>query len=350
MSALRVIAGPTARRQLLDHGLRQEDIRVMVGASGGPKWLALAALDQYLFGEFFADRQTPLHLLGSSSGAWRFVCFARPDSVAASRAFARAYQNIQYPPGMGPAEITRRSLQLLDTVLPDQLVAQQVVNNPVIRLNLIVARARRITAARHRGLQAMGLGLAATANLFHRKALGAFFERVLFHSSHPLPPFSQLNDLPTRNVALTDDNLRAAILASGSIPMVLEGVENIPGAGPGLYYDGGVTDYHFDLPFSQEGLVLYPHFYPRITPGWFDKALRWRKPRSQHYDNVLLVCPSNEWVASLPFGKIPDRRDFSRMSDEQRIAAWGEVIKRSGELAEDFQKLVHGDLSGLEVE
>ena len=67
--------------------------------------------------------------------------------------------------------------------------------------------------------------------------------------------------LPTQHVLLTKDNLRQAVLASGSIPMVLNPVENIAGAGRGLYYDGGVTDYHFDLSFSDSGLVLYPHFY-----------------------------------------------------------------------------------------
>lgn len=319
----------------------------MVGASGGPKWLALAALDQYLFGDFFANRQTPLHLLGSSSGAWRFVCFAQQQPVAASKRFAEAYQHIRFPKGIPPTEITRLSMQLLDAVLPDQEIARQVLGNPTIRLNLIVARARRINASRNRYLQAVGLGLTASANLMHRKTLGAFFERVLFHSEEPEPPFSQLTDLPTRNVPLNQANLRDAVLASGSIPMVLQGVADIAGAGPGLYYDGGVIDYHFDMPFSDEGLVLYPHFYPTITPGWFDKALRWRKPLTRHYENVLLVCPSAEWVASLPFGKIPDRKDFARMDDEQRIACWGEVIKRSEELADDFQKLVAGDLSLL---
>lgn len=71
--ALQVLAGPRARAHIEQNGLRPDDIRVMVGASGGPKWLCLAALDEYLFGEFFAGRNQPLDLLGSSSGAWRFA-------------------------------------------------------------------------------------------------------------------------------------------------------------------------------------------------------------------------------------------------------------------------------------
>ena len=346
--ALRLIAGPGARARLERDGLQADDIRVMAGASGGPKWLALARLDEYLFGEFFAGpRETPLHLIGSSSGAWRFACFAQADPAAASRRFAEGYQQICFRPGMSFDEITRHTHTLLDVVLPDAAACQQVLANPHIKLNLIATRARGLNAARARALQAAGLGLTALANAIHRRALGGFFERVLFHAASHQPPFYQLNDLPTRRVALAENNVRQAILASGAIPLVLSGIPDIPGAGPGMYYDGGVTDYHFDIPFSQDGLVLYPHFYPTITPGWFDKPLKWRRGNPQHYDNVVILCPTDEWVAALPGGRIPDRRDFTRLSDVQRIRDWGEAIKRSEMLVEDFQRLQQGDLSAL---
>lgn len=347
--ALRVIAGPRARAHIEKEGLRPQDIQVMVGASGGPKWLSMARLDEYLFGDFFAgERDTPLHLIGSSAGAWRFACFAQSEPAKASRRFAEAYQHICYAPGMNFTDITRHTHTLLDVVLPDDAAQQQVLANRNIKLNLIAARARGINAARHRAFQAAGLGLTALANAVHRRALGGFFERILFHAADHQPPFFQLNDLPTRQVALAENNLRPAILASGAIPLVLSGIPDIPGAGPGIYYDGGITDYHFDIPFSPDGLVLYPHFYPTITPGWFDKALKWRRANPRHYDNVVMLCPSEDWVAALPQGRIPDRRDFNRLSDEQRIRDWGEAMKRSERLVEDMQRLAQGDLSALE--
>ena len=59
--------------------------------------------------------------------------------------------------------------------------------------------------------------------------------------------------------------------------MVVEGVE-IPGRPGEVHWDGGVLDYHLDLDFGPtDGLILYPHFYDHIVPGWFDKALRWRR-------------------------------------------------------------------------
>lgn len=314
----------------------------MVGASGGPKWFVLYGLDLYLGGEFFRGRTTPLHLIGSSAGAWRFACLTQKDPVAASTRFAHAYSHVCFPPGSDHHTVTRLSRGILDAALPDARHVREILDNRVMRLNLIAARARHINGTKNRFLQAAGLGLTALGNIAHRRSLGWFFERVLFHAPGEKPPFYELNDLPTRQVTLTAGNLRDAVVASGAIPLVLSGVPDIIGAGPGMYFDGGITDYHFDIPFSNEGLVLYPHFFSRVTPGWFDKALHWRRPQPHHYHNVLLVCPSDEWVASLPFGKIPDRRDFERMDDASRIRYWETVLDRSRDLADALHDVVEG--------
>ncbi len=336
-SVLRVLAGPTALAHIQQHGLRQADIKVMVGASGGPKWFSLFGLDQYLFGEFFAGRTAPLHILGSSAGAWRFACFAQANPVAASQRFCHAYSHICYPKGADTNLISDISAGIIDEVFPTEAALEQVLTNPVIKLNLVVAKARRIAAGRHRLAQASALTLAAGANLLHRKHLKHFFQRVLFHAPASQAPFHHAGILPTQHVELTKANLRQAVVASGAIPLVLNPVEDIAGAGTGRYYDGGITDYHFDLPFSDDGLVLYPHFYPRLTPGWFDKALPWRRATPAHLHNVVLLCPSEQWVKSLPFGKIPDRNDF-KLPDNVRIAYWQEVIARSEQLAEALKQ------------
>lgn len=74
---------------------------------------------------------------------------------------------------------------------------------------------------------------------------------------------------------MTPGNLKPALQASGSIPYLMNGVQQIPGAPKGVYRDGGPVDYHLDVPFGLDGsgIVLYPHFSQRIIPGWFDKHL-----------------------------------------------------------------------------
>jgi hypothetical protein len=164
--------------------------------------------------------------------------------------------------------------------------------------------------------------------------------RCIFHSAGDTTPFAHLADLPTTHVRLTRENLRAALLASGSIPLLLEGVK-IPGTPSGVHWDGGVLDYHLDLDFGAgDGLVLYPHFYSHVVPGWFDRSLRWRRARGANFRRALLVAPSDAFVASLPGAKIPDRRDFYTMPEAERMRRWQAVADASARLGEELAELL----------
>tara|TARA_R110002049_G_scaffold48383_1_gene139391 strand:- start:491 stop:1111 length:621 start_codon:yes stop_codon:yes gene_type:complete len=186
-----------------------------------------------------------------------------------------------------------------------------------------------------------GLGVSALTNLLSRRLLGLSFQRIVFHGGPLTKSVGELEEFATEFVRLRTSNVRKALLASGSIPLVLEGVRDIPGAPDGVYRDGGITDYHFDLPFqSGEGLVLYPHFYSHFIPGWFDKSLPWRRPRPEHFHNVLVLAPSRDFVSQLPYGKIPDRKDFETMDFDTRAAYWQTVLSASAALADEFAEMV----------
>jgi hypothetical protein len=132
-------------------------------------------------------------------------------------------------------------------------------------------------------------------------------------------------------------------MASGSIPIVLEGIKDIPGAKPGMYRDGGIIDYHFDLAFKHSDLILYPHFYDTPIPGWFDKNVKSRQCHESSYENVVMLVPSQKFVSSLPYSKIPDRKDFESMDADQRIKYWLEVIKQSEKPAQEFVSRLQSD-------
>jgi hypothetical protein len=82
--------------------------------------------------------------------------------------------------------------------------------------------------------------------------------------------------------------------------MVMEGVRDLPGAGAGTFRDGGLLDYHLDLPYSGDDIVLYPHFTDRVIPGWFDKTLPWRRACPARLQNVLLLAPSRNTCRVCP--------------------------------------------------
>ncbi|HEX8441658.1 patatin-like phospholipase family protein [Archangium sp.] len=338
-SSLTLLAGPDALRLIRERGLHADDIDTLPGASGGPKWLVLAGLDRVLFGEFLRGRTRPLHLIGSSIGSWRLACAALKDPVAALERFAEAYIEQRYPPKPSAELVSTTSRSILDTLLgPD--AEERLLQHPWARLHVLTSRCRGLMASEQPPVQMLGLALGALGNLVSRRTLGLQMERVIFHTAGDASPFVGLADLPSVHLPLTRENLRPALLASGSIPLVLSGVR-IPGAGPGIHRDGGVLDYHLDLEFGPgEGLVLYPHFYPYVVPGWFDKSLRWRRAGPRNFRRALLISPSPELVARLPHGKIPDRDDFVRLSDAERVRAWRQVLAEGERMGDELRELL----------
>lgn len=334
MSTLRVLAGATAFEHLQQHGLRQQDIHLVLGASGGPKWFCLFGLDQYLFGEFFKDRSTPLSLVGSSAGAWRFACVAQQNPAAATARFAKAYSSLCFPAKAGIDQITSTSAAVLDQVFPDDEAILQVLNNSVMQLNFIAAREVYVRKSERKTAQLRRLLLAAGANLLKPALLQKFYTRVVMQNHHNP---GLLHQVQHEAYPLTIDNFKTSLLASGSIPMVMHPVRDPIGLPKGLYMDGGLLDYHLSLPYQQDGLILYPHFYPYLIPGWFDKSLPWRRAKAPQMDKMILLCPAESWVKSLPYGKIPDRKDFDKLTDAQRLEYWAIVLERSKELADDLR-------------
>ena len=188
------------------------------------------------------------------------------------------------------------------------------------------------------------MGVAALGNAVSRALLKPHFQRVVFHSGGQPNPGLHLGDFDTAYIPFQADNAVPALHASGSIPFVLRGERDIPGAPRGRYWDGGIIDYHFDLrQYRGEGLILYPHFSPRVVPGWFDKFLPWRTTAIREADNLALLCPGDAFVAGLPWGKIPDRGDFSRpLGHEERVRYWEDCVQAGSALAEEFYDLVSG--------
>lgn len=329
-------AGKEAFDSIRGHGFAVEDIGTIAGASGGAKWLVLSQLDRVIATSVLPRLNGPVHLLGSSIGAWRLACYAQRDPHAAIERFEEAYIVQSYSESPDIVEITAKSREILGEVLGAEGTAE-ILANPVLRLNVMTVRARHVAASERPVLLGTALLAAAAANAVSRKTLGLFFERALFFDARERPPFLGAPGFGLQSVPLGRDNLEDAVIASGSIPMVLSGVRDIAGAMPGVYRDGGVIDYHLDVPQSAAGrLCLYPHFYPKIVPGWFDKRLRWRRPRPEHVARTLLISPTEDFVSLLPGGKIPDRSDFRTYSPNERIAVWRRVAAESRALADEL--------------
>ncbi len=347
MKALRIYAGPRARAHIEQNGLNPDDIGVVPGAAGGPKGLVLGPLDRYLFGDWLAASSQPIHLVGASIGAWRMATACLDDPVAAFNRLEHDYihQDYALEPGQKrptAAHVSERFGQSLQAFYGGRL--GEVLGHSRYRLHIVTSRGRHLLGREHGLRTPLGYLGAFLTNTVHRRAMGAWLERVVFSSDGAALPFAT-GDYRTRQVALSEANFNAALQASCSIPFVLQAIHDIPGAPRGAYWDGGITDYHLHLDYQQPqgagqgaGIVLYPHFQKAVVPGWLDKSLRWRHGATRFLDNMVVLAPDPEWVKTLPNGKLPDRNDFVRYGTDlqARVKAWGAAVAASRQLADEF--------------
>lgn len=340
--SLTLRAGALARAQIEQDGLGPDSLAAFGAPAGGPKFLILAELDRFLFSDWLPARQQPLPAFGSSIGAFRLVAAAHRDPAAAIARLVEAYCAQRYDSKPDAREITRQ----VDIILRHMLATDDIghiLAHPWLRLNLITTRCQGLAASRQPAVQALGFALAFVSNLRHRDRLAARFERCIFHNGGEPGQLLAPDAFRTHHAALTADNLAAATLASGTIPLMMDTVRDIPAGPPGAHIDGGMIDYHMDLPLKDNGapgILFIPHYEQRVVPGWFDKGLKQRS--AQHTQRMLVLSPSPELVARLPGGKIPCRKDFKHYhgNDAARLHAWRASLEASQRIADEFRELL----------
>ncbi|WP_375591898.1 hypothetical protein [Chitiniphilus eburneus] len=339
MKALQILAGPKALAQIREQGMRPEQFSHLGAAAGGAKWLMLEGLDRVLFGQWLVGRTLPLIAVGTSIGAWRLAAAAQRDPLAAIERFRRAYVDEQrYERDDGMPEITREARRILDALLGER-GAVDIVDHPWLRLNVIAARGVAGIDGSGGFREKLALAHAVFANVAGRQRLGRHLTRTVLHTG--AAPVRLLDDgLGAHAVPLTVERIAPTLMATAAIPGVIAGVAELPGAPAGYHLDGGLIDYHMDLPLAEpEGLMLLPHFVATVTPGWLDKFLPWR--RARHLSHTVVLAPTPELIASLPARRIPDRKDFLRYAgrDAERIAHWHAAIEASRRMGDEFAEL-----------
>jgi hypothetical protein len=359
MQALHIHAGPKALAHIREHGLRPEHIGVIPGAAGGPKGLILGPLDRFIFGEWLTQSQQPVDLVGASIGAWRMATACLNNPVTAFERLEHDYIHQHYEVPQGQKRVSAKQVSeafghSLQAFYGDRI--KEVLNHPRYRLHIVTSHGRHILHREHPLGTPLGYAGAFISNALSRRALGYWLERTVFSAQSAPLPFDPL-DFRTQVFDLDEGNFMDALQASCSIPFALQAVHDIPGAPPGAYWDGGITDYHLHLNWTaadqgpERAIVLYPHFQQSVVPGWLDKALKWRHGATPFLDNTIVLAPNPEWVKTLPNGKLPDRKDFMTYDRDLsgRVKVWNAAARASEQLAAEFaQWLVRPDLDRLQ--
>lgn len=345
-----LLAGPGAAEHIRANGLVPADVACIPAAAGGPKGLALIPLDQLLYREWLKDT-APIELVGASVGAWRMAALAQPDPVAALDRLRHSYvhdQNYDHKPTAD--DVARACRRLARSVLGDAPLRLR----PGVTLAIVTSRARGALEGTE---STLAFGRAGLANAISRRRLATHLERVVFTTGATFlaAPFDEFG---SQVIALDPANTEDALVASGTIPIVCAPVRGIAGAPPGNYWDGALVDYHLQLPYARvtrggprRRIVLYPHFNDYVTPGWLDKHLPWRRRSRGHpwLDDMLLIAPARSFLATLPNGKLPDRKDFYRYGQDhaRRIRDWDRAIGECQRLADEFLRWLERPDPGL---
>ena len=74
---------------------------------------------------------------------------------------------------------------------------------------------------------------------------------------------------------------------------------------------------------------------------WFDKLFN-RRANPENQARTLLLSPSQDYLQSLPLGRLPDRKDFTLkgLDQKQRIQMWNQCISESQRLGDEFLEMV----------
>ena len=337
-------AGAKAFAHIQQNGLEADALSAVYGASGAAKWLAIYGLDRAIFGTWLAQNRTlPLNLFGTSVGAFKLAAAARANPENALDELASAYIAQSYPNGISPDIIRAETDKILDTILSPQAI-DEILANPLYRYHCGAVLSKGRLGSENITQQKIAMAAAFTSNGFGRNAHLKRMDRVVFADPRAEPSLLGNDAYKTHRVEFTEANFRAAVQSSGSIPVIMHGVKNVEAAPAGILRDGGLLDYH-PIPSNisnDNGLVLYPHFYPELTAGWFDKYFPWRKTTAAQMDNVILISPSQKCLEQTELKRIPDRRDFLKYEgkDELRKKLWWESANISLEMGEEFLNVI----------
>jgi hypothetical protein len=338
-------AGPAILDMIRQEGLKPEKIRVLSGPAGGPKWFVSVGFDKALIRSGFLGRGgNRVLLVGASAGAWRCLAMACRNPLSAYEKLRIAYSRNVFTAQDTPVSV-RAALEnnVNDFIEHDDVY--HILTHPIFDVAVHTVRSKGLAASGNRAMQGSALLIAALMNAISPRCMNIFFERVVFFCAREDPSF--LKSFGGAAVRLNGENFTMAALATGALPYVVSGVQNIPGARRGVYRDGGLMDYQLNQDYDPpEGTIsLFFHYQERVVPGWFDKVLSWRKPPPGSLQQVLQVYPGADFVKMLPDGRLPDRTDFAIFVNDpsERIRRWDEVSRLSEILGEEFLEAVESN-------
>jgi hypothetical protein len=289
---------------------------------------------------FLEHNNGPVLLAGASAGAWRCLAIAARQPLEAYEMLRLGYSRNVFTRKDTPATISEAFRKNVYAYLTDEEI-KHLLTNKQFRLAIHTTRSSGLGASSNKWLEASAIILSGVVNTISPTGMRIFYEKVIFFSGSEPPDFIK-NSFEGHGAPLTEENIRDAGVATGSLPYIMAGVKNVAGAPPGVYRDGGWHNYQLNEDYcpGPDGMTLFFHYQERIVPSWMDKPLPWRKPSQKMLERVLQIYPGEDFIRMLPDQRLPDRNDFVEFVDnpEERFRRWDDVAEKSEILGTQFME------------
>lgn len=253
--------------------------------------------------------------VGGSTAAMRFCAIVSSllsgsDNISAIKDH---FIEMTYRSGDTPSVLSPMMEAMFTKCAPTELL-EAIINHPTYHLAIMVT-AMSVHYSNYPDWQLKLVFLwCFLINLVAPALLRKYFRRICFYSGSTPPPFLQ-GDRMVEFAQLTSDNIYAVLRATTCIPFVSERISSIPGTPSGLFYDGAVSHYHYNLLVKDskyQVLYLGDAYGKGVKQTFFDAFLPWRSAPRQLFDNVSIVSPTALFVRSTPEKRLPNVSDWFR--------------------------------------
>jgi hypothetical protein len=321
-------------------------VRVIPAAAGGPKGLVLNPLDRFLFGHWLVGSTHEVHLLGASIGAWRMACATLPDADEALAQLAEDYITQRYGQAPGRAPTPTAVSRAFGRKLDERLGARagEILSSPRYRLHVFTSRGRHLLRREGRLRTPLGYLGAFVSNAASRRALGCGWNGWCFpiRARRCLSGWrlSQSAGAAGRRPTWPRRSWPAARSRSGWTPCTT--CRAHPAAPTGTAASPTTTCTCPTPACRGPGAV--PAFPAAGGARLAGQALQASPRRHAALDNVVVLSPSPEWVATLPGPSCPTATTSSAGGDDEAAASrpGGAPLAGSERLADDFAERHHG--------
>jgi hypothetical protein len=306
--------------------------------AAGPRAFVSSGFEASLASSYLSNNiKSEKWLIGGSTGGLRALAFVNSLLLKQDLAckIKDHYCEMYYKHGFTSDKLHAMMLEMFDSVCPND-VLKEALEHDTFKVAILVSELRYPFSLLPVILLRPFLAIVVLLHLVLPSLIETlFFKRLCFYSGHSPPSFLGLED-SVEFCKLTINNCQQVLHATTSMPLISKTCTFIKGKGPGVYFDGGITDYYLNMKINGANGLLLGDLHPTspIYRSALDLFVPWRRHLpDEYFEHVSVIRPTENFLKSLEPRSLPSVRDwFSKeyiKYPEKRKDSWNLVYDLS---------------------